>query len=124
MTKNYSNERFVPKQLTTKIRENKFVDFIWNNDKEKPSCIAYPKKGKNKIWWYRFKNVEQMNNRINDLISSYEEREKRKEKYQNEIRKLKKDGYKKVRKKVKGAITVQRPTEYAKSPTIEYWVKK
>ena len=50
--------------------------------------------------------------------------EKRKEVYQNEIRKLKKDGYKKVRKKVEGAITVQRPTEYAKSPTIEYWVKK
>ena len=50
--------------------------------------------------------------------------EKRKEKYQIEIKKLKKDGYKKVRKKVEGAITVQRPTEFAKSPTIEYWIKK
>jgi hypothetical protein len=84
MTKNYSSERFVPKQLTTKIKENNFVDFIWNNDKDKPSCIAFPKKGKNKLWWYRFKNVEQMNNRINDLISSYEEREKRKQEYKAE----------------------------------------
>jgi len=50
--------------------------------------------------------------------------EKRKEKYQKEIKQLKKNGYKKVRKKVEGAVTVQRPTAYAKSPTIEYWVKK
>ena len=81
MTKDYSKERFVPKQLTTKIKENDFVDFIWNNDKEKPSCIAYPKKGKNKIWWYRFKNVEHMNNRIDALLSSYKEREKIREEY-------------------------------------------
>ena len=84
MTKDYSKERFVPKQLTTKIKENEYVDFIWNNDKEKPSCIAYPKKGKNKIWWYRFKNVEHMNNRIDALLSSYQERKKRNEEYKSE----------------------------------------
>jgi len=84
MTKNYANERYIPKQLTTKIKENNFVDFFWNNDKEKPSCIAFKKKGKNKLWWYRFKNDEHMNDTINQVLSGYKEHEERKEEYKAE----------------------------------------
>lgn len=81
MTKNYASERHIPKQLDTKINENEHFDFFWNNDNLKPSCIAFPKKGKNKLFWYRFKNVEQMNKHINNALENAKTREEEKAKY-------------------------------------------
>ena len=84
MTKNYASERYIPKQLNTKIKENDHFDFFWNNDNLKPSCIAFPKKGKNKLFWYRFKNVEHMNKHINNVLENAKTREEEKAKYKAE----------------------------------------
>tara|TARA_R100001224_G_C3953019_1_gene126405 strand:+ start:62 stop:634 length:573 start_codon:yes stop_codon:yes gene_type:complete len=84
MTKNYASERYIPKHLNTKIRENNHFDFYYNNNDEKPECIAFAKKAKNKLFWYRFKNVEQMNQHINNALENAKTREEEKAKYKAE----------------------------------------
>ena len=81
MTKNYAQERYVPKHLNTIINENDHFDFYWNNNNEKPECIAFAKKAKNKLFWYRFKNLEQMNKYINNALDNALANEKRKAEY-------------------------------------------
>ena len=67
-------------------------------------------------------------------VESIEEKEKkaerieeRKKQYNNDIRKLKAQGYKRVKKGAcnqKGVIKIERPTNYEKSPITECWLKK
>lgn len=81
MTKNYASERWLPKTCNTPFIKNEFFDFYWNENKEKPVCITFSKKAKNKFWYIQFLSYESMMKKVEETISNAVSRKKTQEEY-------------------------------------------
>ena len=70
MTKNYAKERHIPVTCNVPLFSNEFFDFYWNENKQKPVCITFSKKAKNKFWYNQFLSYESMMKKVEETISN------------------------------------------------------
>ena len=74
---NVQVKRFIPKMFKPlEMKPAIDLDFYWNECKIKPVAICFTKKSFRHSWYYRFKNVERMNNYIKKTIDNRQEHQK------------------------------------------------
>ena len=74
---NLQVKRFIPKMFKPlEMKPAIDLDFYWNECKIKPVAICFTKKSFRHSWYYRFKNVEHMNNHIKKTIDGRLEQKK------------------------------------------------